>query len=124
MLEKPVNAHLGKRFILFSTNLNYTGRRLCECGNCTLPTAQPCLIVIGGLSSIQNALLVVEKKAVTNFPPNQALVILLGAFYAYNMHYPEGCKNIYTFFEVVFFKYKRPAKKTRLAAILAKLTYC
>lgn len=90
----------------------------------SLPTAQPCLIVIGGLSSIQNALLVVEKKAVTNFPPNQALVILLGAFYAYNMHYPEGCKNIYTFFEVVFFKYKRPAKKTRLAAILAKLTYC
>ena len=64
-----------------------------------VPTAQPCLIIRGELSNIKEAVLVVEKKAVTTFPPTQALVILLGA-------YPEDCKNMYTFFEVVFLMQK------------------
>ncbi len=66
---------------------------------------------------------VVERKVITTFPPKESPLVLLGAFYAYNMHYMEGYNNLYTFFEVVFFKHKKPAKKTRLAAILAKLMH-
>ena len=87
-------------------------------------TAQPCVIIRGRLNSVKDAVLVVEKEAVTTFPPKQSPLILLSAFYAFNMHYTEGCKNLYSFFEVVFLKYKKPAKKTRLAAILAKLRSC
>ena len=86
-----------------------------------VPTAQPCLIVRGQLDAIEDAVLVMEKKAVSTFNPEEAPLVLLGAFYAYNVHYTEGCKNFYTFFEVLFLKHKKPAKKTRLTAILAKL---
>ncbi len=90
-----------------------------------VPTAQPCIVVRGGLQAIKDAVLVVERKAITTFPPKESPLVLLGAFYAYNMHYTEGRNNLplYTFFEVVFFKHKKPAKKTRLAAILAKLMH-
>lgn len=87
-----------------------------------VPTAQPCIVVRGTLNAIKDTVLVVERKAVTTFPPTDAPLVLLGAFYAYNMHYTEGCKNFYSFFEVVFLKCQKPAKKTRLTAILAKLS--
>ncbi len=87
-----------------------------------MPTAHPCVIVRGPLDAIKDAALVVEKRVITTFPPKELPLVLVSAFYAYNMHYTEACTNFYTFFEVVFFKHKKPAKKTRLTAILAKLT--
>ena len=87
-----------------------------------VPTAQPCIVVKGTLNAIKDTVLVVERKAVTTFPPTDTPLVLLGAFYAYNMHYTEGCKNFYSFLEVVFLKCKKPTKKTRLTAILAKLS--
>ena len=87
-----------------------------------VPTAQPCIVVRGRLDGIKDTVLVVERKAVTTFPPCEAPLLLLGAFYCYNMHYTEGCKNLYSFFEVVFLKRNKPSKKTRLTAILAKLS--
>ena len=89
-----------------------------------VPTAQPCIVVRGKVNHVKEAVLVVEKKAVTTFRLKELPSILLGAFYAYNMHYTEGCKNVYSFFEVVFLNHKKPAKKTRLSAIIAKLSSC
>ena len=63
----------------------------------------------------------VERTAVATFPLKDLPLILVGAFYAYNMHYPEGCNNFYTFLEVAFLGRKKTAKKTRLSAIIAKL---
>ena len=89
-----------------------------------VPTAQPCIVVRGVLDSIKEAVLVVERKMVTTFPCKELPAILLGAFYVYNMHYTDGCKNLYSFFEVVFLKHTKPTKKTRLSAIIAKLSGC
>ena len=87
-----------------------------------VPTVQPCIIVHGNLLSMKEGILVVEKKTVTTFPQKQALLILLSSFYVNNMHYTEGCKNFFTFLEVVLLKHKKPTKKTRLSAVIAKLT--
>ena len=89
-----------------------------------VPTAQPCIVVRGTLDVLKEVILVVEKKTVTTFQPKELPLILLGAFYAYNMHYTEGCKNLYSFFEVVFLDRSKPTKKTRLSAIVAKLSSC
>ena len=62
----------------------------------------------------------VEKKPLTTV----CLLILLGAFYTYKIHYTERCMTSYNFSEVVFLKYKKPTKKTRLCAIIAKLHVC
>ena len=86
-----------------------------------LLTAQPCIIIRGRITAVKEAILVVERIAVATCPPKDLPLLLVGAFYAYNMHYPEGCKNFYTFFEIVFLGRKKPAKKTRLSAIIAKL---
>jgi len=67
-----------------------------------VPTAQPCIVVRGTLNAIKVTVLVVERKAMTTFPPIDTPLVPLGAFYAYNMHYTAGCKNFYSFFEVVF----------------------
>ncbi len=53
-----------------------------------VPTAQPCIIVQGQLvTELKEAILVIEKKFVTTFDPKEAPLLLLGAFYAFNMHY-------------------------------------
>ncbi len=83
-----------------------------------VPTAQPCIIIRGSLGKVKDAVLVVERKIVSSFPPNETPLVLVGAFYAFNMHYTEGCKNFYSFLEVVFFKCKLPP---RLSALVAKL---
>ena len=89
-----------------------------------VPTAQPCVIVRGGFTAIKEAILVVEKKTITTFPPKELPLILLSAFYAYNMHYTEGCKNLYSFLEVVLLNRNKPTKQTRLSAVIAQLSTC
>ena len=92
-----------------------------------LPTAQPCVVVRGGFTAIKEAILVVEKDIITTFPPpppKELPLMLLSAFYAYNMHYPEGCKNLYSFLEVVLLNRKKPSKQTRLSAVIAQLSTC
>ena len=86
-----------------------------------VPTAQPCIIVRGSLDAIKEAVLIVEKQVIATISAKEVPLVLLSAFYAYNMHYTEGCTNLYTFFEIIFFKHKKPAKKTRLTALLASL---
>ena len=38
----------------------------------SVPTAQPCVVIRGKLDAIRDAVLVVEKAAVTTFPPKEA----------------------------------------------------
>ena len=69
-----------------------------------VPTAQPCLVIKGKLQAIEDAVLIIEKAAVTKLNPKDAPLILLGSFYTFNMHYTDGCKNLlqFFFFEPVF----------------------
>ena len=88
----------------------------------SISVAQPSVIVKGKLSSnIKEAILVVEKKIICLFPAKDTTLLLISAFYVFNMHYTVGCTNLFSFFDVIFFKQKKPTKKTRLAAVIAKL---
>ena len=55
-----------------------------------VPTAQPCLVVKGKLQAIKDVVLVIEKDAVMRLNPEDALLIILGSFYTFNMHYADG----------------------------------
>ena len=67
-----------------------------------MPTAQPCLIVRGGDGNVKDCFLIVEKKVLSKCSARLAPLALLGAFYAFNMHYTEGCANFYTLLEIFF----------------------
>ena len=92
-------------------------------------TGQPCFVIKGiKLEAIEDALLIMEKDAVTKLHGSLRFIlgsfytyIYTGSFYTFNMHYTKGCKNFYSFFETVFCT-KKASKKTKLAAILAQLT--
>ena len=56
-----------------------------------VPTAQPCIIVRGSLDAIKEAVLIVEKQVIATISAKEVPLVLLSAFYAYNMHYTEGC---------------------------------
>ena len=74
------------------------------------------------MSSVKEAILVIEKTVISSFPPIKTVVVLISAFYVFNMHYTVGCNNLYSFFEVMFFEQKKPAKKTRLTGLIARLS--
>lgn len=70
---------------------------------------------------IQETVLVVDNQEITTFNPTNIALVLLSAFYAYNMHYTEGCTNFYSALETLFLRRKKPARKTRLSAFLSRL---
>ena len=90
-----------------------------------LPTTQPCVIMKGTLGEgIKEASLVVQNQIITTFEPRNSVTVLMSAFCAYNMHYPDGCFDFYTALEVLFLRQRYPPpRKTKLTAVLNKLTY-
>ena len=48
------------------------------------------------------------EEASYPFPPKELPLVLVNA---YNMHYTEGCTNLYTFLKVVFFNHKSLQKR-------------
>lgn len=84
-------------------------------------TAQPCIVVRGLMESPKDAFLVVEKKPLCKVPLQQLPLALIAAFYSFNMHYPQGCTNFYTFFEWLVLGKKVPNKRTRLSSVLARI---
>lgn len=69
-------------------------------GGREMPTAQPCIVVRGSLECIMDAFQVVEKKILAEVPAKELPLALLSAFYTFNMHYPQGCTNLYSFWNV------------------------
>ena len=86
-----------------------------------MPTAQSCIVVRGLLNCIVDAFLVVEKRVLCKATVKELPLALLSAFYAFNMHYPQGCTNLYSFFECFFMGKKTSNKKTRLSSFIARL---
>lgn len=86
-----------------------------------MPTAQPCIVVRGSLECIMDAFLVVEKKILTKVPAKELPLALLSAFYTFNMHYPQGCTNLYSFLECFFMSKKTLHRKTRLSSFIARV---
>ena len=64
---------------------------------------QPYILVIGEPDSYTQCFLVTDGQIVFEIEKVQNIpLILLAAYFAFNIQYPDGCKNFYAFLEVVF----------------------
>jgi len=84
-------------------------------------TAQPSVVVRGSLEDPNDAFLVVEKKILCKIPMQEISLALIAAVYSFNMHYPQGCTNLYNFFECHFMGNKTPTKMIQLSSMPARI---
>ena len=87
---------------------------------------QPCCIVkmnAEGRITDGQAVLIAEKSVLCKFNVQEVPMVLLSAFYVFNIHYPEGCSNFYSALEAILLQQKIPPRKPRLAAILSRLEH-
>ena len=68
-------------------------------------------MVIGHISAVKQAFLVVDKTIISEIPIDCTLpFVLLAAFFVFNICYPKGCANLFSFLEIITFNY--PASKS------------
>ena len=73
----------------------------------------PYVLVVGDSGSPQQCFFVVDKKVISEVPNIDDLPFcLMSAFFVFNISYPIGCTNFYTFMEVIVLNY--PLKKASL----------
>lgn len=66
---------------------------------------QPCSIVkmnAEGRTTHGQAVLIAERSILSKFNAQEVPVVLLSAFYAFSIHYPEGCSSFYTALEAMY----------------------
>ena len=63
-------------------------------------------IILSGRKEQLQSFLVVDKSLVCECPLNNVPVILLSAFFSFNICYTPGCHNFFSFLEYVFLDYK------------------
>ncbi len=68
----------------------------------------------------EQAFLVVDKVIVCECTPIENIpLLLLSAFFCFNIHYPQGCNNFYAFMEYVFLN-----KNSKLPASVKHFIAC
>ncbi len=87
-----------------------------------VPTSQPRVVVKKVIGSVCDAYLVLEKQIVCKLPPDELPPAILAVLYVFNVHYPDGCSNLYSFFESALLQKKHGQRKTRLAGVMATLS--
>ena len=59
----------------------------------------PYVLVIGDIQEPSQAFIVVDRQIVTEVNIIDIPLVLLAAFFVFNIHYPKGSNNFYTFME-------------------------
>ena len=78
-------------------------------------------IAIVGKESL-DASLVVDHQVVDEVPIDNLPFVLMAAFFVYNICYPKGCNNFYSFLEVSMLKYSAEKASPSVSHLLAKLS--
>ena len=63
---------------------------------------EPYILVVGEMEQVQQVFLVTDNDIVTEIELSNVPLCLLAAYFVFNIQYPKGCKNVYTFLEVFF----------------------
>ena len=87
----------------------------------SIEEAAPSLIVLGQLGEVKEVFLVAESQIICKINPNEAPILLLGAFYAFNMAYPKGLETMYTFLEHIQLSKKLSKMSTLLCNFITTL---
>ena len=82
-----------------------------------LSSPQPVIIVSGSVEQPRKAFLACEKKIMSEVHGDNAALVLFATYYAFNMQYPHGCINVFSFLEVLFLN-ATPPKRTKLHQVL------
>lgn len=81
---------------------------------------EPYIAVVGKESL--DAYLVVDQQVVDEVPIDNLPFVLMAAFFVYNICYPKGCNNFYSFLEVSMLKYSAEKASPSVSHLLAKLS--
>lgn len=73
------------------------------------PNKHPYILVIGTIKSPEQLFLIADKTVVREVEVNSVLTNLLAAYYMFNVCYPRGLVNLFTFLEV-FLLHLNPKK--------------
>ena len=64
----------------------------------------PYLLVIGNYVEQLQVFLVVDSKIIMEVTLENCVLILLSSYFVFNICYPKGCYNVFSFLELMFFK--------------------
>ena len=84
----------------------------------TNPRLEPYVVVAADLTETY---LVVDRNIVDRVSFNDVPFALMSTFFVFNICYPKGCNNLYTFLEVVILKYSSEKVPPSVRYLLAKL---
>lgn len=80
---------------------------------------EPYVAIIG--EETVEAYLVVDKHIIDKFSIIDIPFALMAAFFVYNICYPKGCNNFYTFLEIVVLKFSLEKASPSVKYLLAKI---
>ena len=78
-------------------------------------------IAIVGKESL-DAYLVVDQQVIDEVPIHNLPYLLIAAFFVYNICYPKGCSNFYSFLEISMLGYSAEKASPSVSHLLAKLS--
>ena len=71
--------------------------------------------------SIKDAFLAIKKEIIVKVDITNAILVLFGSFFIFNVNYPTGCTNLYILLESLLLNKPIQGRKPRLSALLAEL---
>ena len=86
-----------------------------------LPKKEPYALVVGTYQDPQQTFLIVDSNITTEIDFRDIPLILMCAFFVFNIHYTKGCNNVYLFFEHSLLNIKKKQFPPSVAHFLASL---
>ena len=84
---------------------------------------QPCLLVRGDIGNPKDEFLVIENAVLCKIKDCKYIpLVLLASFYVFNIHYPPGLVNLYTFLECIILQFQAPKERARVNNLLIQLS--
>ena len=82
---------------------------------------QPIIIVVGDYQTPEQAFLCSEKKVLGQVDTENLTVVLLSTYYAYNVCYPKGTGNLYSFLAALLFNLNEADMSPSVSGLFARL---
>lgn len=79
------------------------------------------IVIIGDYQQPEQAFLCSEKKVLGEVDRENVTVVLLSTYYVYNLCYPKGTGNLYSFLETSLFNLNTSNISPTVSGLLARL---
>ena len=86
-----------------------------------ISTPQPCLIVRQSCGKVKDSFLVIERQIISKVQTIDAAIVLFATFYVFNVHFPDGCANVFGALETMLLDRPVNGRKPRISAYLNRL---